>query len=303
MGLRHGRIGAMETGLLPTPPRADDEAMCLQHHRRLLLGSAIVVVLTASTLALAFGGDRRGAALAVLGGHVLGDVAALTLATVVAVRTSGVARAFWALVAVGFAGWLVADGAYLARTAAGVAERIGIASDLGWALCALAMLAATGLLYAYVRPDHGWQGALDVVAVAAGLVALGWTLAAGPLGLVDTMAAVDLVFGVAYPTVALLAAAIVGWLVVRTGGGPRWLRGALAALALQFAAEITYLSLTVAGATTERLPAWILDSAAAWAGAYAAFERLHGTAQAWPLRERAAPPAWSDAVPMPLCEC
>jgi diguanylate cyclase (GGDEF)-like protein len=268
-----------------------------RRHLPLLAGTAGVMLATALVALLAWGeGDAAAAVTMVV--QVAGDLAALALSAAVAVHARGVARAIWMLAAAAFAGWLIADSVFLAEIVTGAGLGSIPLVDGGWLTFTALMPLALILLYARMRPEHGWQGALDATALTAALATLVGALALGPLHLHERVGAVQATFSVAYPVSAFACMVIVAWLVLRTGGGPRWLRLVLAALAVQFAGEAALLVATAVDAGAHVTGPWILFAAASWLWALAALDRLSAGPRDEECRVvRGTPPAWSDAIP------
>lgn len=259
--------------------------------RRMLLAVAVGATLAAALVVWALG-DASEARTTALMAQLAAELAAMVLCAAVATRADGIGRLSWSLLAAGMSCWVAGDLILLAAGPAGPGPG-PVSTDLLWAAAGLCFLSAVVLMYARVRPEHGWQGALDALALAISLGIVAWALVLGPLG----GGADGLVDGswLIYPALAMAAAAIAGWLVLRLRGGPTFLRLTLAALLMTTAGEVLYLGEALGGAD-DPLGAWLLFTAAAWTLALAAASRL-----AHPRRrlERTVgdTPAWSAALP------
>lgn len=170
---------------------------------------------------LVAGGEEVPAATAAVVAQVLGDIAVVGLASLVALRSAGVTRAAWACIAGAFAFWLLSDSGYLAAIVTGTDLGIASVADVGWMAYVVLILVAVTLIYVKLRPERGWQGALDTLALACALCALVWTVSLGPLSLTERIGTVATTLSVLYPASALVAAMAVTWLALRTRGGLR----------------------------------------------------------------------------------
>jgi diguanylate cyclase (GGDEF)-like protein len=243
-------------------------------------------------------GEANPAATAAVSAQVLGDIAVVGLASLVALRSSGVTRAAWSCIAGAFAFWLLSDSGYLAAVVTG--RDLGIASiaDVGWVGYAVLILVAVTLIYVKLRPERGWQGALDTLALACALCALVWAVSLGPHSLTERIGTVATTLSILYPASALVAAMAVAWLALRTRGGPAWLRWALAALVVEFAGEVTFLAQLVGNEDREHFVVpWVLFAATSWLWAIAAHARLTAPEAEREGEETPAPPMWTDTVP------
>jgi diguanylate cyclase (GGDEF)-like protein len=244
-------------------------------------------------------GEGVAATIAAVSAQVLGDIASVGLASVVALRSTGIARAAWSCIAGAFAFWLLSDSGYLAATVTGRDLGLTSLADIGWVGYVVLILAAVALIYLMLRPERGWHGALDTLALASALCAMVWAISLGPLALTERIGTVATTLSLLYPASALIAAMAVAWLVLRTRGGPLWLRWGLAALVVQFAGEATFLA-QVAGDDDREyfVLAWVLFAATSWLWAIAAHVRLSAPAAEPSRDENPAPPIWSDTVPV-----
>ena len=252
-----------------------------------------------AVMLLVAGGEAVAAATAAVVAQVLGDIAVVGLASLVALRSAGVTRAAWACIAGAFAFWLLSDSGYLAAIVTGTDLGIASVADVGWMAYVVLILVAVTLIYVKLRPERGWQGALDTLALACALCALVWTVSLGPLSLTERIGTVATTLSVLYPASALVAAMAVTWLALRTRGGPPWLRWALAALIVEFAGEAMFLAQLVGNEDREHFVVpWVLFAATSWLWALAAHARLSAPAADSEGEEAPAPPMWTDTVPV-----
>lgn len=265
---------------------------------------ALLVALGGGACALALAllvvaGEGTSAAIAAVSAQVLGDIAAVGLASLVALRSTGITRAAWSCVAGAFAFWLLSDSGYLAALVTGRDLGIASAADVGWVGYVVMILAAVTLIYVKLRPERGWQGALDTLALACALCALVWAVSLGPLALTERIGTVATALSLLYPASALVAAMAVAWLVLRTRGGPPWLRWALAALVVEFAGEATFLAQLAGDENREHFVVpWLLFAATSWLWALAALTHLSVPANEREGEEAQAPPIWTDTIPV-----
>ncbi len=262
--------------------------------RSLALCAPVSLAAAAVVVAVA---PARASHLAGASVQVLADLVALTACTAVALHTRGSARVAWSLVAVALACWLVGDAGLLATVVVDDPLPDVSGADIPWATFNLLTLVAVGLMFARLRAEHGWQGILDSAAMALALGVLGWTVALRPL-IADEAGTAESVLDVFYPATALAGLAAVGWLVLRSSGGPAWLRWILVAFAAQFIGETVFVALTLdpSQSAGQGLSA-VAFAACAWAWAFAALERLEWPQELWARRDRSDPPAWSHAIP------
>jgi diguanylate cyclase (GGDEF)-like protein len=247
---------------------------------------------------LMLAGEGTYAAVAAVGAQVLGDLAAIGLASLVAWRSTGITRAAWSAIAGAFGFWLLSDSGYLAAMLAGAQTPLASAADIGWVGYVALMLTAITLIYVKLRPERDWQGVLDTLALAAALCALVWAVAIGPLSLSERLGTVAATLSLLYPASALIAVLAVGWLALRTGGGPPWLRWALTALAVGFAGEVAFLARVAGDENADHFViAWILYAASSWLWALAAHTRLRTPSAEREDEGWSAPPVWTDAIP------
>lgn len=230
--------------------------------------------------------------------QVLGDLAAFTLcAAAAALHTRRAGAAAWALAAAGMACRLIGDSAWLASLAADRPLPEAGWADTPWMASNLLLLAAAAAIYITLRPVRGWQGILDSAALALALAVLAWTAILDPLVNEMVLGAWDSFLRLAYSAAALAGMAAIGWLAVRAGGGPLWMRWILVAFAAQVVGETACAALAIeVGGRTEGLAA-LAFGAAAWAWAFAALERLGWPQDLWSRRDRSEPPAWTHAIP------
>lgn len=260
--------------------------------RRALLVVAIAATLGGALLAVALD-DTTASIITALGSQLVADLVAMTLCATVALRAEGMGRVAWSTLAGGLALWVASDIVLLAHAPDGLGSTGAEIVDTMWVVSGVCFATAVVLMYARVRPERGWQGALDALALAISLGIVSWQLALRPVrggadGVVDATWLV-------VPSLAIGAAAVAGWLVLRLRGGPAFLRLTLVALVLLVAGEAVYLWEAVEG-VAEPGGSWVLFTATAWTLALAAASRL---AHPWSRLQRAEspPPAWSDAVP------
>ncbi len=256
--------------------------------------SAVLLIVTG---ALAAGSGRAGAwqwAQATI------EVLAAVECARTARRLMGRARLVWALFAAGLTVWAITDLAYGLVRLRGVAVPEVSPFDVGWLLFFVPMLVGVFFLYGSLRPERGWQGALDglLIGLASGLLA--WTFLLRPQmagGQGAGLMAIDLL----YPALDLVALCALAWLVIRRRSrAPSWLWWIVAAFGLQAGADLVYLVFALGdGAALAGLSATLYAAGGMlWVGA-ARSRRRHPQRTLSPGR-RDAPPGWSRALPFVL---
>jgi hypothetical protein len=161
----------------------------------------------------------------------------------------GRARLVWRLFALSLGAWALTGLAAAVITALGQEIQTVGPLDVGWFALYPPMIVALGLTYARLRPERGWQGAIDSLALVLALSLPVWLLVIAP-ALRDSVNPLDAV-SVTYPALDLAALGTVGWLVIRYGSRvPGWLAWIAAALACQVLADIVYARFTLVDATT-----------------------------------------------------
>lgn len=190
--------------------------------------------------------------------------------------------------------WFVGDTLLLldAESDAPTAELVGASHDGPWLAAAICFAVAVALMYARARPERDWRGALDAAALALSLAVLAWAILLDPLA-GDRTHLVSALW-VIYPALAIAAAATAGWLLLRLGGQPPFLRAIALALALLAGGEIIGLAAALEG--THGVWSWVLYAGSAWVWAVAAARRIAHPRLPLP-RAIGDPPTWSHMLP------
>ncbi|MEQ8834594.1 MAG: GGDEF domain-containing protein [Miltoncostaeaceae bacterium] len=262
------------------------------HLRHALLVVALSATAGSAVVVLSLGAST-GAVVTSHLAQLAADLTAMALCIAVAVSAEGIGRLSWSILAGGLACWVAGDTVMLVTAAAGPGATAALVSDAFWVLAGLCFLVAVVLMYARVRPERGWQGALDALALTVSLGIVAWAVVLRPLhggeeGVVDASWLI-------FPALAIAAATIAGWLVLRLRGGPHFLRLTFAALVLTSAGEVLHLGEAL-GSADDPIGAWLLFTAAGWTLAIAAADRLaHPRSRL--QRAEGEPPSWSDALP------
>ncbi|MEQ9093097.1 MAG: hypothetical protein RLN63_03250, partial [Miltoncostaeaceae bacterium] len=197
------------------------------HLRHALLVVALSATAGSAVVVLSLGAST-GAVVTSHLAQLAADLTAMALCIAVAVSAEGIGRLSWSILAGGLACWVAGDTVMLVTAAAGPGATAALVSDAFWVLAGLCFLVAVVLMYARVRPERGWQGALDALALTVSLGIVAWAVVLRPLhggeeGVVDASWLI-------FPALAIAAATIAGWLVLRLRGGPHFLRLTFAAL-------------------------------------------------------------------------
>ncbi|WP_217915390.1 GGDEF domain-containing protein [Miltoncostaea marina] len=230
----------------------------------------------------------------------LAQAGAAAACAAAAAHTRGRARLVWALFAAGQSLWALTDGLYAGLLGAGIEVPEVGPLDAGWLGFYVPVLTAVVLLYRRLRPERGWQGALDGLLATVALAALAWMTAIAPAAERSGDGLADAAVGSLYPTLDLVCLATLGWIVLRhRDDAPGWLRHLVAAFALQAAAGLLYLLETVVGEPM-RLAAAATYVAAAWCWIAAGVARRRAPERAWGAGVHDAPPAWSQTIPFLL---
>lgn len=269
------------------------------------LGRALIALATVSTVALA--------ALAVsapeqeLTWIVTAAFQAMAIASGAAAcaiftrHTRGRARLTWILLAAGLGTWALADIAFALCLALGQDVPEVSLLDVVWLASNVPLLAGVGLVYAHLRPERGWQGALDglVFALAVGLVA--WLVVLDELAASGSEGMLGTLVSVGYPGCDLIGLSVLSWLALRRAASlPRWFWYVFVAYALQVGAGGVYLELQLQGLAYSDALAAAGYSAAGWMWVAAAVARRRDPAPVTARVRRDAPPAWSQALPFGL---
>jgi diguanylate cyclase (GGDEF)-like protein len=240
------------------------------------------------------------AATPVLGSfsQVVADLVGLVMCARAALHTRGRARQTWAVFAAALGCWLIAD------LAATIALLIGLevpevsVLDIGWLGFNVLSLTGVAMLYARLRPEKGWQGALDGVALALALGIFSWVLILGPVAARGSGGGIGTAVNLLYPATALAGFVAIGWIVLRIGRQtPGWLVWILAAFGVQTVAESVYLVAALNGAQLSEWTSWVAYAATGWLWALAGAARCQAGPRLWAAGRHTHPPAWSQAIP------
>ena len=235
-------------------------------------------------------------------GQAFAEAAGAIGCVIAARHVVGQARWTWSLFAAGLTIWAVTDLAYGATTAlAGVSVPEVSVFDVGWLLFYLPMLAGVVLLYDGLRPERGWQGALDGVLLVLVLVLLTWALVLQPVASQGPGGSLSGAVDLAYPALDLMGLAALSWVLLRDPmRAPRWLWLVAGALGLQFVGGLVYLG----GWISELPPAgWLSPVTYMAAGGLwcaAGLVRRADPVRKYAASERSRPPIWSRAIPFVL---
>jgi diguanylate cyclase (GGDEF)-like protein len=209
----------------------------------------------------------------------------------------GRARLAWRLFALSLAAWSLTALADALLTAVGY-EFPGVDFLVfGWLAFYPPMALALVLTYSRLRPERGWQGALDSLALVLGLGLPLWLLVIAPA--VDRTAQPLDTVNVVYPALDLVALGTLGWLVVRYGSRvPGWLAWITVAFGCQVLASTVYARSTLEDTATIATvsAATYIVAAAFWTAA--ARSRRGRSERYWGPGTQSLPPAWSGLLPL-----
>ena len=213
-------------------------------------------------------------------------------------HTRSRARQTWTVFAAALGCWFISD---LASTVALVVDvevpEVSVL-DIGWLGFNVLTLIGAAMLYARLRPEKGWQGALDGVALALALGIFSWVLLLGPVAEQGSGGALGTAVNLLYPATAFAGFVTIGWIVLRIGHqAPTWLWWILAAFAVQTVSDSAYLVAALNGTEIGEAVAWVGYAGAAWLWALAAAARCADGQRVWAAGRHTHPPAWSQAVP------
>ncbi len=215
-------------------------------------------------------------------------------------RLVGRARLVWALFAGGLTIWLVTDLAYGLVRLRGVVVPEVSPFDVGWLLFFVPVLVGVLFLYGTLRPERGWQGALDGVLVGLAFGLTAWTLLLQPQ-ISGQDRGLSLAVDLLYPALDLVALCALGWLVARhRTRAPSWLWWIVAAFGLQAGADLAYVVFAVGDRAGLAGLAAVLYAAGAMLWVGAARSRRRHPQRTWSPGRRDAPPGWSRALPFVL---
>jgi diguanylate cyclase (GGDEF)-like protein len=231
-------------------------------------------------------------------GEVVGDLAGLVMCALAARHTRSRARQTWTVFAAALGCWLIAD---LAATIAVLIDvevpEISVL-DIGWLGFNALTLTGAAILYARLRPEKGWQGVLDGVALALALGIFTWVLALRPIAEEGSGGAIGTAVNLLYPATSLAGLVTIGWIVLRIGRhAPDWLWWILAAFGAQTASDSVYLVAAVNGAELGESVTWVGYAGAGWLWALAGAARCAAGQRVWGAGRHTRPPAWSQAIP------
>jgi two-component system, cell cycle response regulator len=222
---------------------------------------------------------------------------AIAACWITARHVRGRARLVWRLFALSLGAWALTGLAAAVITALGQEIQTVGPLDVGWFALYPPMIVALALTYDRLRPERGWQGAIDSLALVLALSLPVWLLVIAP-ALDNSARPLDAV-SVFYPALDLAALGAVGWLAIRYGSRvPGWLAWIAAALACQVIANIVYARFTLVDATTVATAssAMYLMAAVLWTAAARA--RRRRPERYWGLGTHSLPPAWSGILPL-----
>jgi diguanylate cyclase (GGDEF)-like protein len=213
-------------------------------------------------------------------------------------RLDGRARLVWCLFAAAQGIWAVTDFSYGLALSLGADPPEVSAFDIGWLSFYAPMAAALFVLYRRLRPERGWQGALDglIVCVALGLFC--WVFVLGPAAATGSGGVVGTVVNSCYPVLDLLGLLALGWLCMRQRAHtPTWLWWVLAAFGVQVAADLAYLIAAVNGLEVGDAVSAATFMVAGWLWVFASRSRNRAPSRAWAAGSHTTPPAWSRVLP------
>jgi diguanylate cyclase (GGDEF)-like protein len=219
----------------------------------------------------------------------------------VAGHVRGRARTTWILFAVGLGLWAATDLAYGVVTLDGREIPEVSAFDAGWLAFYAAMLPGVAMLYGRLRPERGWQGALDGLTVVLSLGVLAWITVLGPAASGAEGGTLGSLVALVYPSLDLLAAAALAWVLFRHGRiAPVWLWWIGGALGLQVAGGVAYVVAQQAGYAASSELSATTYAAAGLLWMLAALERLRRPERTWSPGSHSAPPAWTRGLPVAM---
>lgn len=208
-------------------------------------------------------------------------------------HTRGMARRVWGLLALASGIWAITDGIHALLIVTGVEVPEVSALDVGWLGYYVPAGIAAFVLYQRLRPERGWQGALDGLIVTFALTGIGWVTLIQGRAAEGAGGTLGSVVGSAYPFLDLACATALAWVVVRQGSRtPAWLGFIALAFALQAVAGMSYLG-AVLGVTDADLIAAIAYVFAATCWISAGLARRAAPERAWEVGAHDRPPAWS----------
>ena len=231
-------------------------------------------------------------------GEVVGDLAGLVMCAMAARHTRSRARQTWTVFAAALGCWFISDLASTVALVAGVEVPEVSVLDIGWLAFNALTLTGAAMLYARLRPEKGWQGALDGIALALALGIFSWVLLLGPVAEEGSGGAFGTAVNLLYPATAFAGLVTIGWIVLRIGHQtPAWLWWILAAFAVQTVSDSAYLVAALNGTEIGEAVAWVGYAGAAGSGRWRRAARCAAGQRVWAAGRHTNPPAWSQAVP------
>jgi diguanylate cyclase (GGDEF)-like protein len=213
-------------------------------------------------------------------------------------RLRGPARLTWGLFAIGEGIWALTDLSVGFALLAGNDPGEPSVFDITWLAFYVPMLAGTLLLYGPLRPGNR-RGVLDVALVGAAIALWGWVLLLAPAAAGASGGRLGVAVNLLYPICDLLCLGTLGWVIGRhVRDAPPWLWWVVAAFGLGLAADLAYLLASLNGHEVAGGLSAAAYMVAGWLWALAAERRRSWPAGLWDAGEPAAPPAWSEAVPL-----
>jgi diguanylate cyclase (GGDEF)-like protein len=231
-------------------------------------------------------------------GEVVGDLAGLAMCAMAARHTRSRARHTWTLFTAALGCWFISDLASSIALVAGIEVPEVSVLDIGWLAFNALTLTGAAILYARLRPEKGWQGALDGIALALALGIFSWVLLLGPVAAGGSGGAFGTAVNLLYPATAFAGFVTIGWIVLRIGHQtPAWLWWILAAFAVQTVSDSAYLVAALSGTEIGEAVAWVGYAGASWLWALAGAARCAAGQRVWAAGRHTHPPAWSQAIP------
>jgi diguanylate cyclase (GGDEF)-like protein len=213
-------------------------------------------------------------------------------------HTRSRARQTWTVFAAALGCWFIADLASSVALVADVEVPEVSVLDIGWLGFNALTLTGAAMLYARLRPEKGWQGALDGVALALALGIFSWVLLLGPVAEQGSGGALGTAVNLLYPATALAGLVTIGWIVLRIGHQtPAWLWWILAAFAIQTVSDSAYLVAALNGTEIGEAVSWVGYAGAGWLWALAGAARCAVGQRVWAAGRHTNPPAWSQVIP------
>jgi diguanylate cyclase (GGDEF)-like protein len=213
-------------------------------------------------------------------------------------RLGGQARLAWFLFAAAQGIWALTDFSYGLALSLGADPPEVSPFDIGWLAFYAPLAAALFVLYRRLRPERGWQGALDGLIVCVALGLFSWVFVLGPAAASGSGGVVGTVVNSCYPVLDLLGLLALGWLCLRQRGHtPSWLWWVLSAFGVQVAADLAYLVAAVNGLEVGDAVSAATFMVAGWLWVFASRSRNRAPARAWAAGSHTTPPSWSRVLP------